>query len=311
MRCQSFSMRISVLCGLMLVALLGCGGGVSRTSGGTPAPGVPGLSNPGGAHAQFGHVFIVVEENHSYSDVIGNSQMPYLNGLASQYGLATQYFANIHPSIGNYFMLTTGQIITSDDSFSGTVSADNVVRELIKAGETWKSYAESLPSVGYTGTDLGHYPYVKRHNPFVFFTDVVGSSQANNLVPFDQFKSDLAANQLPSYSFIVPNLLNDAHDGPLSVADLWLKVNIDPLISSPAFQKDGLLVIVFDESDGSDNANGGGHVAAVVVSPQAKRGFESTTMYQHQSTLRLMLEGLGVASLPGAAASAPSMGEFF
>src|SRR5215471_19366349 len=53
-----------------------------------------------------GHVVIVVEENHSYSSVIGNSAMPYLNGLASQYGLATQYYANTHPSIGNYFMMT-------------------------------------------------------------------------------------------------------------------------------------------------------------------------------------------------------------
>ncbi len=62
--------------------------------------------------SQFGHVFIVMEENHSYSSVIGNPSMPYLNGLANQYGLATNYFANTHPSIGNYFMLTTGQIIT-------------------------------------------------------------------------------------------------------------------------------------------------------------------------------------------------------
>src|SRR5437660_3080429 len=99
--------------------------------------------------------------------------MPYLNSLASKYGLATQYFANTHPSIGNYFMLTTGQIITNDDGFSGTVSADNMVRHFLSAGKTWKSYAESLPSVGYSGGDA--YPYVKRHNPFSYFTDVVSS----------------------------------------------------------------------------------------------------------------------------------------
>ena len=71
---------------------------------------------------------MVVEENHSYSEVIGNSAMPYLNSLASQYGLATQYFANTHPSIGNYFMLTTGQLITNNDGFTGTVGVDNIVR---------------------------------------------------------------------------------------------------------------------------------------------------------------------------------------
>jgi hypothetical protein len=100
------------------------------------------------------HVFIVVEENHSHSSVIGSSSMPYLNSLANQYGMATRYFADTHPSIGNYFMLTTGQIVTNDDNFSGTVSVDNLVRHLVSAGKTWKFYAESLPSVGYTGGDV-------------------------------------------------------------------------------------------------------------------------------------------------------------
>ena len=65
------------------------------------------------------HVVVVVEENHNYSQVIGSSAMPYLNSLANQYGLATQYYANTHPSIGNYFMMTTGQIITNNDSYTG------------------------------------------------------------------------------------------------------------------------------------------------------------------------------------------------
>lgn len=83
----------------------------------------------------FNHVFIVVEENHNYSSVIGSSSMPYLNSLASKYGLATEYYANTHPSIGNYFELTTGQIITNNDSFNKTVTADNVVRHLLTAGK--------------------------------------------------------------------------------------------------------------------------------------------------------------------------------
>src|SRR3989442_7917289 len=97
------------------------------------------------------HVFIVVEENHDFSSVIGNSNMPYLNSLATTYALAKGYHANTHPSIGNYFMLTTGQIITNDDGFSGTVTEDNAARHLIQAGKTWKEYSESLPSAGYTG----------------------------------------------------------------------------------------------------------------------------------------------------------------
>ena len=294
---------------LALAAAAGCG--LSTSSGPRP-PGSP--PPPQGMFPQFGHVVLVVEENHSYSEVIGSSSMPYLNSLASQYGLATQYFGNTHPSIGNYFMLTTGQIVTNDDAFTGPVSVDNIVRDLLAAGKTWKSYAESIPSVGYTGGDS--YPYAKRHNILSYFTDVTTSStQVKNLVPFSQFSSDLANNQLPDFSFIVPDLLHDAHDPPLSVAldvaDSWLQQNIAPLISSAVFQKDGLLIIVFDESDTSDLANGGGHVAVVVISPQAKQGFKSTTLYQHQSTLRLILHGLQVPAYPAAASTAPEMGEFF
>jgi len=198
----------------------------------------------------------VVEENHSYWQVIGNSAMPYLNSLASQYGLATRYYANVHPSIGNYFMLTDGQIETVNDAFSGTVSHDNIVRELVKTNKSWRSYAESLLRVGYLG---GHvYPYFKHHNPFAYFSDVVGTGQANNIVPFSQFGSDLGSGNLPDFSFMVPNALHDAHDGTLASADQWLSTNIDPLIKSSSFQNGGLLIIVFDESVLSDLSHGGG-----------------------------------------------------
>jgi hypothetical protein len=90
-----------------------------------------------------------------------------------------------------------------------------------------------------------------------------------------------------------------------------IKTNVDPLIQSPQFQKDGLLIIVFGEADTLDFTSGGGHVAVVIVSPLAKRAYKSIAFYQHQSVLRLTLEGLGVTKLPGDAATAPAMWEFF
>jgi acid phosphatase len=271
------------------------------------------------------HVFIVLEENHSYSDVIGNTAtMPYLNSLASANGLATQYYADAHPSLPNYFELTVGEgtSITGSagDAYSGVVTADNVVRVLTAAGKTWKSYAESLPSVGYLGGDSG--AYLQHHNPFVYFSDVQNSSsQAANVVPFTQLAADMSSNSLPDYAFIVPNVNDDAHNCPvgmstctsdqqLAAADQWLSTNIAPLLASSAFQN-SLLIVVFDESEDSDTQNGGGHVPAVLVGTMVKAGYQSTTVYQHESTLRLMMEALGVTDLPGAAASAPDMGEFF
>jgi acid phosphatase len=289
----------------LVFSLAGCGGGAANVA---PPPPAPGQTNP-----QFGHVFVVLEENASYADVIGSSSMPYFNSLANTYGLATNYFANLHPSIPNYFELTAGKTLTVIDSEtpqSFPVSGDNVVRELIAAGKTWKAYAEDLPNAGYIGGDTGN--YLVRHNPLAYMTDVQNTpAQAQNLVPFSEFAADLPTANLPEYSFIVPNRCNDAHDCPLSTADAWLKTNIDPLINSPVFQKDGLLIIVFDEGNDLDFTQGGGHVAAVIISPFGKPAYKSIALYQHQSVLRLMLEGLGVTKLPGDAATAPAMWEFF
>src|SRR5438105_3060062 len=255
------------------------------------------------------HVFVVVEENHSYSSVVNNASMPYLNSLIRRYGLATQYYANTHPSIGNYLMMTTGKIITNNDAFSGTIPAydDNIVKHLLSAGKTWKSYAEGLRWTGYTGGDWNG--YLKHHNPFSYFPDVAGStSERQNLVPFSpNFFSDLNNGRLPRYSFIVPNRYDDAHDGTLGQADYWLKTRIAPLISSATFQNNGLLIILFDEGYRSDTSHGGGHVTAVVVGPRVRAGYRYPYLAQHQNLLRLTLEALGVTSYPGAAATANDM----
>jgi phosphatidylinositol-3-phosphatase len=211
-------------------------------------------------------------------------------------------------------MLVTGQVLTNDDGEtpeSFPVSANNVVRQLAANGKTWKAYAEDLPSVGYTGGDTGN--YAVRHVPLAYLTDVQDSPAGKEtLVPFTQFATDLASGKLPDYSFVTPNLCNDAHNCALSVADAWLKTNIAPLLTSTPFKDDGVLIIVFDESS-NDDTHGGGRIAAVFISPKfSKVGYQSATLYQHESTLRLMLEGLGITSaLPGAAATAPTMWEFF
>ncbi len=280
---------------------LGCGGSSPSNTQPTPVP----ASGP-----TFSHVVVLVEENHSYSEVIGNTSMPYLNQLVSQYGLATQYFANAHPSLPNYLVLTTGQIESTDNNFSGTITDDNVVRELIGGGKTWRCYAGSLPTPGYLGGDSG--AYVRHHNPFTYLSDVQGDpAQAANIVPFSEFSSDLAGDALPQYAFIVPDVNDDAHDGSLGDADSWLDANIAPLLASPSFQKSGLLIITFDEGDQSDINHGGGQIATLIVSSEAKQGYQSKTLYQHQSVLRLSLAALGIQTFPGMAASAPDMTEFF
>jgi acid phosphatase len=301
-----------VLTSFFLAATLicaGCGGVASKVT-----------TNPPPTSATADHVFLVVLENHSFGQVIGNPAMPYLNGLATAHSLAADYFANAHPSIPNYFMLTTGNLETFDDNFPGTISDDNIVRALTGAGKTWKAYIESIPSVGYTGPSAG--TYLKRHNPFAYLSDVAGSpAQAAHMVPFPQLSADLNAGSLPNFVYIAPNSQDDAHDCPgggssctddqeLAAADAWLKANIDPVINNPKFGN-SVLIITFDESVATDFTNGGGQVATVLVGPHVKTGFRSSTTYQHQSLLRTALQLLSVSDMPGASAIAPSMGEFF
>src|SRR3954447_12414171 len=238
LRNSLYTAALLAVCGLMILQL-GCGAASNSLSSivSTPVP----IGQP-----TFSHVILIVEENHSYSEVVGNASMPYFNSLAAQYGLATQYFANAHPSIPNYLLLTTGLTETFDDTYTGAISDDNVVRELVKAGKSWKAYEESLPKPGFISGDDG--PYVRRHNPFAYLSDVQhDSSQAANIVPFSQFTTDLANDSLPQFSFITPNVNNDAHDGSLAAADSWLKANIVPLLASSAFKSSGLLIITFDE----------------------------------------------------------------
>jgi hypothetical protein len=301
-----------IIPGLLIAATLvfaGCGG-VARPGSTTTTP----------PAASADHVFLVVLENHGFDQVIGNPAMPYLNGLASAHGLAASYFANAHPSIPNYFMLTTGNTETFDDNFPGTISDDNIVRALNGSGKTWKAYIESFPSVGYTGPNVG--TYLKHHNPFAYLNDVIGSkTQAANMVLFSQLSADLAAGSLATFVYILPNSQDDAHDCPggaptcpdnqkLTAADNWLKANIDPLINSPKFGN-SVLFITFDEAQTTDLTNGGGQVATVVVGPHVKSAFRSSVTYQHQSLLRTVLQLLNVSDMPGASATANTMADFF
>ena len=295
---------------VFLFGICGCGGVRSASSAPSPTSAVP----------EVDHVFLVVLENHGFAQVIGSSAMPYLNSLATQHSLATNYFSNTHPSIGNYFMLTAGQLETNDDAFTGVVTDDNVVRALSVAGKTWKAYVQSLPSQGYLGSDV--YPYFKHHNPFAYFSDVVKSNiEAQNIVPFAALQTDLASGTVPSLVYLLPDAENDAHDCPsggsacadtdkLSAADSWLRSNLDPLINNPALAN-SVFVIVFDEALDSDTSHGGGRIPVVIAGAHVKAGFQAETLYQHQSVLRLMMDLLRIPDDPGLSATSPTMEEFF
>jgi acid phosphatase len=263
---------------------------------------------------QSKHIVMVLEENASYASVVRSADWANLNNLISNGALPTNYYANTHPSIGNYFMLTTGQLLTNDDNSTTVWNVDNIARRMLAANIPFRIYAEGIPR-GYVGGNTGL--YLVRHNPFARLSDIAKDPGVANqtIWPFTQFATDLANGTLPQFSFIVPDVDHDAHNGTPQQADFWLQTNIIVPLSNNSFFApggDGLLIVEFDEAADTDITGGGGHIAPVLWGPAAKIGYTqtSTMLYQHQSMLRSVMELLGLPNPPGAAAIASSMDEF-
>src|SRR5215467_9367477 len=124
------------------------------------------------------HVYILAEENRSYERLVGSPFMPYLNSLLSKGAVATQFYSNMHGSLENYLIVTSGQYLTHNNSTLEVFNVDNIERHLLTNGMTFKSYAQSLPYAGFTGLTSG--AYLKRHAPLPYYTDMANSSLIKN-----------------------------------------------------------------------------------------------------------------------------------
>ena len=261
-------------------------------------------------------VIVVVEENHSISQIIGSPQAPFLNRLATQGTLLTSYYAITHPSLPNYLAMVSGDThqITSDCG-GCNLDAPNLVDQLETAGVSWKAYLEDLPAPCSDAHTAG--AYAKKHNPFMYFTSVRDHpDRCAKVVPLDQLDTDLTKRQLPRLVFVIPNLDHDMHgageggnDPALTAtADHWLAGLYRKLAGSSAWHDDTRLVITWDEAANGERAGccgglaAGGQVATIITGPQVKAGRDNTP-YSHYALLRsietlLQLPLLGHASDP-------------
>lgn len=290
-------MRIATLVAALALVCAGapaCAGAAAPGSPPAPpaapaAPAAPAGPEPRGAAAPatlpaFDHIVVVIEENHAFGEVIGNSAAPYISSLASGGATMTQSFAVTHPSQPNYLALFSGsaQGVTSD-SCPHTFGAENLGHQLGAAGGTFAGYSESMPSGGFTGCTSGR--YARKHNPWVDFTNVPA---AGNL-RFADFPADFAA--LPALAVVVPNLCNDMHDCSVSTGDSWLRGNLGAYASWAATHN-SLLVVTFDE-DGSSASN---RVPTLFSGAHVRPGSYSEPI-THYSVLRTLqtLVGVGCA----------------
>lgn len=258
--------------------------GVSATAWSSPARASTATSIP-----NFKHVVIVMFENHGYSDIIGDDLAPTFNSVATQYALMTNYDGIAHPSLPNYLAITSGSTHgIKSDCTTCIVSAKNLADSLDAVHKTWKTYAEALPKAGATGITYGGVNgYVKRHDPLMYYKDIVKSAKRRaHIVPFTQLAHDVAKNQLPAFSLIIPTLEDDMHNGTVPQGDSWLNTNIVPLLTSPALGTNGVVFIVFDESEDSDTTGGGGHIAVIAAGPGVTPGSTFAGTTNHYGLLR-------------------------
>ena len=269
-------------------------------------------------------VITIVMENEKYSQVIGNPSAPYENALAANYTPLTEYYAIRHPSLPNYLAMVSGstQGISSDCLPSQCSTNSSSIVDLLRShGLTWKEYAESMPtncSQAVSSDGL----YWPKHNPFVYFSSITGNTGTgqtsaycdSHVVSLAQFWNDLNANALPNYSFITPNICDDAHSCSLSTADTWLSKVVPRIESSQEFSST-VLFLTYDESAASDvsgfGSAHGGHILCIVVSPFVNRGYQSTVQYSHYSLLATTESLLGLGNLGTNDATAQPMSDVF
>ncbi|HVC40453.1 MAG TPA: alkaline phosphatase family protein [Candidatus Saccharimonadales bacterium] len=258
------------------------------------------------------HVMVIVEENHAYSSIIGKSTAPYINSLAGTYALATDSYAVTHNSLGNYLGLLSGSTNgvpygTDAKPSCYPCASPTLADELSHQGTSWKAYMESMPAA--CDTTLGTAGnYVARHNPFVYFSGVTTTpAECNNVVPFttSQIAADLNSSAAPDFVWMTPNTADDMHSGTIQQADAWLKSTMTTVLASSWYANNGVVIITWDESAGTDTAGlngaGGGHIATIVVSKSSHGPW--TGGVNHYGTLRAIEETYGVGLL-GASASA-------
>jgi phospholipase C len=266
------------------------------------------------ASPTYSHVIWIWEENHSYGDIVGNAaQAPYINSLISECGLATNYHNVDHPSLPNYVGATSGlsysDLKWAKSDCSPTKKCSTSAPSIFGQTPSWKAYEESMPSNCFA-KNSGE--YAVRHNPAPYYTTLTDCATKD--VPYTQLAGDLSSGNLPAFSFITPNLIDDMHDGTIQQGDQWLQANLPTILNSPEYQSGSTVVfITWDEGEGgkvndcsTNTTDIGCHVATIVISPTTVPGTQDGTLYNHYSLLGTTEQLLGLPLL-GQAAFANTM----
>ncbi len=271
-------------------------------------------------------VFVIVMENHDWSDIKGNASAPYINGTLLKVGAHAERYtspSNIHPSEPNYVWLEAGdELDISDDddpALNYRTTKTHLTRQMEIAGVGWRSWQEAIAPGLCPLASSGLYG--AKHNPFVFFDDVTEGRDPHSahciehIRPYQELAGALShSSAVAQYNFITPDLCNDMHDSagcatPDNVAngDTWLSHEVPKILASKAYQDGGALFITWDESEGGD----GTPVGLIALSPFAKPGYSNEIAYTHSSLLRTVQDVFSLRPYMRDAANATALGDLF
>ena len=299
---------LGLLAAAPAAAVLAAGCGAARPGSALPLP----ARTTDLPASTSSHVVVILMENEEATDVIGSGDAPFVNRLARANALATRYYAVGHPSLPNYLALTGGSTFgIHSDCTDCTVAAANLVDQLEQSRVSWKAYMEGLPRPCDTTANVGE--YAKKHDPFLYYRDVVGSpGRCGHVVPYTQLAPDLRSGHLPTFVWITPNLCDDGHDCLLRQADRYLSGIVPALLRE--LGPHGVLLLTWDEGSSDRGCCGGqaagGRVATIAAGPDVRHGGSSGRAFDHYSLLRTVEDALGLAHL-GRAASAAALDALF
>lgn len=298
--------RTSVISCFVLVILASCTSSLAPSPSSTPSS--SSTTTPPPSASGINHVIVVWLENKE-SSAISAASMPYLYGLSSQYGRATQMYGTNHPSLPNYLAFWSGsdQGMQGDDGTHDFAGA-SIANQMDAAGLSWRTYAQNYPDNGqcnkgssYSGGVDGWGAagqYVRRHNPAMSFTYIsANAGRCANIQSLSHF------NPLVNFAFVIPNMCNNAHDcgGSLPGADSFLQAFLPQVFNSSDWAHT-LLIVTFDE--GTTSVNGGGNIFMLVARP-GLAGVTSATTHNHYGVLRTIENVLGLPCLGNACSAAP------
>ena len=265
-----------------------------------------------GSVSPYDHIFVIMEENHEYDQIIGNSNAPNINAYAAAYGLAVNYDAVTHPSAPNYVALTGGSYFgIQDDNPWQThkLNDPSLTSQIDTAGLSWKGYFQSMPHAGFKGNcSPGECYYASKHNGPIYFDSVNGSkTELKKEVPITQLTKDLKKKDLPNYAVIVPDICHDMHGGVgtcanssdaelVSAGDTYL-AGLVSAITAAKFWSTGNNAIAITWDEGTSNLGGGGHVVTIIITNNGPRALQDATAYSHYSLMGTIEAALGLGCL--------------